>query len=154
MSTIQVVDSGQITVGIDSTETLIVTLAEQGPPGIQGPRGFPGIAAFEAVAGEDISALRAVRLVNGRAFYCDGNNPDHVGECVGLSLTAALMDGEITVLSVGQTIDSGWNWTTGAVYIGGNGVLSSTPGSAFVQEIGQGSGTTLFINLKSAVLRG
>lgn len=162
MTTVQVVESGQVivevapaeSVVIESRETVILTLAEQGPPGIQGPRGFSGVATFEVEAGEDISALRAIRLVNGKAFYCDGNDPTQLGECVGMSLTASLTGGEITVLSIGQAVDLGWSWPTGAVYIGGNGVLSSVPGTAFVQEIGQGSGTTLFVNLKSAILRG
>jgi hypothetical protein len=126
----------------------------QGPPGIRGETGPAGGSTVEATAGEDLSGYRAVRLVNGEAFYCDGDNALCAGSCIGVTKTAALTGATVDVQGLGKITDPTLTLAEGPLFVGANGVLSATPGTAFVQEIARATSTTsLFVNIQPAILK-
>lgn len=128
-----------------------IEIGQQGPPGPPGP---PGAQTFAVLAGQPLMSNRAVRLLDNRAYLCDGNEPDHVGACVGVTTTAGLTGQVVTVRALGRMEDAGWSWTSGPLFVGANGVMSALPGTAFVQEIAQvDSPTRITIGIRIAVLR-
>lgn len=148
--------SSEVVVELQETvETLLVEHVEacqQGPPGPPGPGGAP---AFDAVAGTPLSAHRVVRLQNDRAFYCDGDDPAHVGSAVGVTIAAAIAGQSVRVQAIGGPVqDAAWAWSPGPLFVGPGGVLSVVPGAAFVQEVARAQAPTkIVVGLRLAVLR-
>lgn len=147
-------------VTIESSETIQTTsiesteIGQQGPRGIQGLPGPPGGASFQRLAGEAISGHRAMRIEDGKLYYCDGNNAAHVGSCVGISLNAAIINDPVNVQALGEVTEPSWSFTSGALFVQGGGQIGATPGLAFSQEIGRVvNATTLFLNVQPAILR-
>lgn len=129
-----------------------VEACQQGPPGPPGPG---GASAFDAVAGTPLSAHRVVRLQDDQAFYCDGDDPAHVGSAVGTTITAAIAGQSVRIQAIGGPVqDAAWSWPTGPLFVGPGGVLSASPGTAFVQEIARVQAPTkIVVGLRLAVLR-
>lgn len=129
-----------------------VEAGQQGPPGPPGPG---GASAFDAIAGTPLSAHRVVRFENDQAFYCDGDDPAHVGSAIGITVAAAIAGQSIRVQSLGGPVqDAVWNWPIGPLYVGANGALSVTPGAAFVQEVARVQAPTkIMVGLRMAIAR-
>ena len=89
-------------------------------------------------AGESISALRAVRGdADGKIYYCDADDADQNGLCLGISTTAANSGSTVSYVAGGVITDSSWSWvTTTPIWIGTDGALTQTVGAqAFCQII-------------------
>lgn len=145
---------------VEAVEVVQVVSLEHVEVGQQGPRGIPGIpgpaggASFQKLAGEVLSGHRAVRIEGGKAYYCDGNNPLHVGSCIGISLNAAIVNDAVNIQALGEVTEPSWSFSEGPLFVQGGGQISSTPGLAFTQEIGRVvNATTLFLNVQQAILR-
>lgn len=101
----------------DKGDTVIGPRGPQGNQGIQGERGLAGTPAtsfgLQYVAGELISALRAVRIAPGgrvllaRPDELEGRLP------LGISMQAAELDAPLIVQEHGELYDAGWDWTPG-----------------------------------------
>ena len=136
------------TVEVVSIES--VEIGQQGPPGPPGPE-----SVITATAGEALSGQRAVRLTDAQAYYCDGDTVAHAGTCVGITQNAALLGATVTIQNIGKLTDPTFALTEGPLFVGTNGALSTTPGSAFSQEIARAvSATSIAISIKPAILRG
>ena len=104
-----------------------VTLGEQGPPGLPGAPWPAGGSAFQRIAGETLSALRAVYELGGVVRYLDPQDDDHIDLLLGLTLTAATPGAPVNIQRSGPIDDSGWSWTPGPVWLGPAGTLTQTP---------------------------
>lgn len=101
--------------------------AGQGEQGEQGPPGpvTPG-HTIEAIAGENLSALRGVFIspYTGRAFYASNSNPDHAARLAGVTVTAASEGQTVQIRTSGPVDSASWTWPGDAgIYLGSNGVL-------------------------------
>ena len=135
------------TVEVVSIES--IEIGQQGPPGPPGPE-----SVITATAGEALSGQRAVRLVNAQAYYCDGDTVAHAGTCVGITQNAALLGATVTIQNIGKYTDLTFALTEGPLFVGTNGALSTTPGTAFSQEIARAvSATSLVINIQPAYIK-
>lgn len=97
----------------------------QGPPG---PPGAPGGQAVQMVAGQVLSAGRAVVSVGGMAYYFQPSNPAHVRGIVGVTKSAASAGGTVDVQVGGIFEDIGLSLIADTpVFASDNGVLTSAP---------------------------
>lgn len=109
---------------------------------------------IQLTASGSISALRAVVADGGNARYPDTSDAADAGAVVGISVTAASSGGAVVVVASGKWADAGWSWMAGPVFCGASGVLTQTPPTGWVQEIGRAlSATELLINVQTPFLR-
>lgn len=107
-----------------------------------------------ALAGEAISAKRAIKVFNGSAYLADASISGDEDLVVGITLGAANAGSNVTY-QFGSTIqDNSWTWVEGPVYLGTNGQLTqSLSGLAFMQQIGVAlSATELLIDIEQAII--
>lgn len=107
----------------------LVTLQEQGPPGVRGPTGPAGGQTVERLAGETIPALVLVwEDADGRVWPLDYRDAGHIFCALGVAVTAADAGGRIDVQTLGVIDDDGWGWTPHSrIYLGANGALTEIP---------------------------
>ena len=104
------------------------------------------------VAAENISALRAVRLIN--ANECELGDPDTIYEdakVVGISLTAATTGNNVEVLTFGILEDPFFTFPLNEpIFLAPNGVVTDVPPTTgFSTQIGHSLGTgQIFINIR------
>lgn len=150
-----VVQEATSVVVTEDKQTEVIVAGVQGPPGPRGEIGPAGGSAFTAPAGETLSGHRVVQLIDGQAYYCDADNPDHAGTAIGLTTGAALIGDEATIQTLGNLIEPSWSWTPGPVYLGSQGQLTQTPAGMFLQQIGVALSTTsININPQLAITHG
>jgi hypothetical protein len=154
----------QITVSEDVTTSIIVepvttTVEVTGLAGIRGPQGEPGPAGEGVVsqvheAATNLSGHRAIRVVSGLAYVCDGSNASHAGRCIGISTGAVVAGDDVNIQTSGLLTEPSWNWADGPVYVGASGVLTqSLAGLAYIHQIGLAvSATQIDINPLSPIL--
>lgn len=125
-----------------------------GAVGIRGPQGESG-QEFTVQAGATLSGHRAVKILNGLAYYCDATDPLDIGKAIGITTGASVMGDDINVHFHGLLAESSWNWIAGPVYVGSNGLLTQDPnGLAFAQQIGVAvSEKSLNVNCQLAILQ-
>ena len=141
---------------LEPVETLVLlTEAQQGPPGPQGIPGPDGGQALQRIAAEQLSALRAVHeRPDGRVAASSASDDSHVTALLGVSLTAAEAGAAVNVQRSGVIDDSGWSWVPGArVYLGQLGAITQAPAnSGFDVLIGVAlSATRLLLNLQDPI---
>lgn len=107
----------------------LVTLQEQGPPGVRGPTGPAGGQTVERLAGETIPALVLVwEDADGRVWPLDYRDADHIFCALGVAVTAADAGGRIDVQTLGVIDADGWGRTPHSrIYLGADGALTETP---------------------------
>jgi hypothetical protein len=108
-------------------DVLVVTMGDQGPPGIAGVPGPAGGSAFQRTAGHTLSALRAVYELDDQVHYLDYRDTAHIDLLLGITLSAASAGSPVNVQRSGVIDDSGWNWTPGRIWLGIDGALTQTP---------------------------
>ena len=85
-------------------------------------------SAFIRIAGEPISALRAVyELHNGAVHPLSADDDDHIDLLAGITLTSASSGAEVTVQRAGPLDATGLNLQPGRVWLGMDGALTQTP---------------------------
>lgn len=73
------------------------------------------------VAGHTLSALRAVYVSTGNTVeYAQPS----VGYPAGVAITAAQQGASVSVISSGDIEDQSWNWMTGPIFLGADGMLT------------------------------
>jgi hypothetical protein len=106
------------------------------------------------VAGENLSALRAVTTnSSGQAVYASNNTLANA-QVVGIVYTAASLGANVTIKISGILTDANWNWTKGTVYLGTNGTLTQTvpTGGAIVVHVGKAlTATQLIIDIDTII---
>jgi hypothetical protein len=137
----------------------VVEAGAQGPPGTQGPPGPSGAQSYEKIAGEALSALRAVRAApSGELFYASHNVPADAHAVLGVTTTAAAAGGVVFAVGSGAEVtDAGWAWTPGLpVFLGALGALTqSPPASGFLLRVGTAtSPTRLLVRIEEPVILG
>lgn len=111
--------------------------------GVQGAQGVAGISGttleISGVAGEGLSALRAVGLFDTGYMYVSSNNILHRNVGVGITKTGVILGDTVTIVTGGILSDVSWNWdTTKPIYLGNNGILTQTePTTGFSQVVAQ-----------------
>lgn len=127
----QVGDAGEVEreylACLQQAEVHSTTVGEQGPPGRPGEPGPAGGAAVQRLAGETLSALRAVYELNGQVFALDYRDAEHIDLLLGVTLTAADQGQTLNVQRLGAIDDGGWNWQPGRVWLGADGALTQAP---------------------------
>ena len=135
---------------------IVIDLAGAGPQGPAGPAGPEGAipSLFEVEAGETISALQPVVLLNNIAFVADCTDPAHQDKLYCVALTGADIGEPVSLITYGSLEDSSWNWTSSSIFIGERVLTSSPPESLFVQRIASViSPTQIFIASSSLIER-
>ena len=119
--------------------TVVVTAAEQGPPGIQGIPGPAGGATVVTVGATPLSGHAAVALDSGGLLtYADCTNPAHIGAVQGV-VASAYSPGDLAVVQTDfELVHAGWTFATGPVFVGASGALVQVlpVGAVFAQVIG------------------
>lgn len=86
---------------------------------------------MQMLAGQTLSAGRAVVAVGGTAYYFQPSDPTHVRGIVGVTKSAANAGDPVDVQVGGIFEDIGLSLTPDApVFVSANGVLTSTPASS------------------------
>lgn len=113
------------------TEQKLEQVVLAGVRGRAGPRGQPGPAggaSFIRIAGEPISALRALyELPTGRVHPLSPDDVDHIDLLVGVSVTSGGIGSEITVQRSGVLDAAGLGLSPGRVWLGEQGRMAQTP---------------------------
>lgn len=131
----------------------LVATGEQGPPGRPGEPGPAGGSALQRVAGETLSALRAVYELDGVVRYLDYRDADHVALLIGVTITAGLASEPVNIQSAGPLTDASWQWAPGPVWVGSAGQLTQAPpDDGFDLLIGSAvSATRIQLNLQRPI---
>lgn len=130
-------------------DVIVVEVAQPGAPA--GP-GAP--TTLQLTAAGAVSALRAIVAEGGTGRYPDTGTPADAGRVVGVSKTAAADGDPFDVLTKGEHVDAGWSWSPGPVFCGASGVLTQSPGTGWVLEVGRAlSATRLLVDVKTPLIR-
>lgn len=110
---------------------------------------------ISATAGEDLSGHRAVRVVDGIAWYADASTPAHAGQIVGITAGAALAGSAVSIQASGALDEPSWSWSAGLVWLGAAGALTQVPPASGISQIlGRAlSATRLLISLQTPMMR-
>ena len=154
-------DDGTALVVQTKETTVVVAVAEQGPPGPPGEDGAPGSGGgasnvMEYVADGALGGHRIVRATAaGKVGYVDPSDPDQAHATLGLT-TGAVADGALaSVQFAGPITEPSWSWTPNLpVFVGAAGVPTQTPpSSGFHAPVGVAvSATSMVIQLKSPIV--
>ena len=127
-------------------EEIIVTEAEQGPPGPQGIPGPAGGTMLVTVGATPLSGHTAVALDSGGLLvYADCTNPAHIGAVQGV-IANAYSPGDLAVVQTDfGLVHAGWSFSPGPVFVGASGALVQVlpAGAVFSQVIGYALTPTL-----------
>lgn len=114
------------------------------------------MASIEAyTAGEAITSYRVVMLgSDGNVYHADISDTGNANRIIGVALSSVASGETVQVRKAGLMVDSGWSWSTGAIYCGASGVLTQTaPGSAFLTRIASAlSSTQILINIQPSIV--
>ena len=142
-----------IQVTISAPEPIIVTMAEQGPPGPVGS------GEYILTAGMDVGGHKGVyQDTDGFVRYASADDLSHASLVLGISVSAASTGDNVRVIRVGDVTEPSWNWVgRSPVYLGIDGVLTqvqpSKPGSQFTLVIGIPiSQTRLFVDVSQPIV--
>lgn len=124
-----------------------VSVVTVGVPGPQGPKGDDGGVQSEtitATASTDIDVGRVVTVFDGVASYAD-NISNYTGQ-LGVTLDSAVLDGQLTIQITGIVTNTAWNFSSGFIWLGQNGVLTQTePETGISFILGSSYTTTSFL---------
>lgn len=111
-------------------------------------------AGLVLTASGAISALRMVVADGGNGRYPDTSAAADAGRVVGMSTTSAASGDPFGVLTKGEHVDAGWSWSPGPVFCGASGVLTQSPSTGWVLEVGRAlSATRLLVDVKTPLIR-
>jgi hypothetical protein len=116
----------------------IVVIKQPNPPQIieivsPGPQGGTAeVGVLDVVAGATISGHRAVKpLSSGKVSYASNTTPGDIDLPIWLTLSAAVLDAPLAVVTFGEVSEPSWSWTPGeAIFLSTNGMLTQTPPSS------------------------
>lgn len=122
---------------------------------VQGNLGGSIGTELTLVAGQNLSALRAVTTNNlGEAVYASNTSVPNA-LVVGITKTAAAVGGQVQIAPSGLLMDLFWNWTKGPVFLGTNGMLTQTAptSGAVAVQIGRAiTSTQLQVDIDTTIL--
>lgn len=130
-----------------------IMVGQRGAQGRPGTDTGGGIQTIVRTAGETISALRVVFESQAKAYFVDPALPS-VYQALGVAITSASSESEVTIQTQGFIDDAAWSWDEGFVWCGPNGTLTQTPptsGWDFIIGFAT-SATRLYIDLNEPVL--
>lgn len=109
---------------------------------------------LSVIAGEDLTSFKAVRLSNNQAFLYDYTDSSQFGECIGITITGALLGNSVNIKLFGKQTVAPTLINRKEYFAGVSGTLVDTaPVTGTLQKIGVAISTSdLFINLGSPVL--
>jgi len=141
---------------LERRKVAVLAVARQGPAGRDGAPGRDGTPNLTKICGVNISGHKAVTVdSNGKVIYADNTIPSHATKVVGVTITAALTNEEVTIVPSGEIIEPTFNWLPDLpVFLGPNGLLTQTvPSSGFSLIIGfPTSQTSLLVDIKTPTL--
>jgi hypothetical protein len=122
-----------------------IPVGQQGPVGPQGPAGGTAFSSF--LAGENLSAGRAVILDGGQAFYFQPDDATHAGRLFGVTTSSALAGAAVSIQVGGVVTDAAFTGLDDATcWVGANGQITTTrPSSGVVQKVGLGLGSNMLL---------
>lgn len=125
----------------------------QGKQGVSGEPGPAGGSTLQRIAGQIISALRAVYELDGVVRYLDYRDAEHVDLLVGVTITSGLAGEPVNIQLVGPLTDATWQWVPGPVWLGSQGQLTQAPpDDGFDVLIGSAvSATRIQLNLQRPI---
>lgn len=135
-----------------SGTSIDLQLASTGP---QGPPGDEAAAVETIEAGETISALKPIVILDGQAFVASSADLSHRGFTAGISITSATLGNNVRVQTFGLVQDNSWSWDVSKplVFVG-VGVLTQTPPDISSQPIARvQSSDTLFVDIWPVIER-
>lgn len=96
------------------------------------------------IAGETLSALKAVYEADGAVYALDSNDVDHAASYLGVTISSTTAGSDIIIQRTGTLDDGSWAWTTGGeVFVGAAGVLTQTaPTTGFKLIVGTAASAT------------
>lgn len=137
--------NGQVvTDGMTKEQEILFEIREVLSSGLMPPPLPSGGDSTIRIAGQDISALRAVYEYDGEVFYLDSEDVDEAASYIGISVTSATAGNEVIIQRTGTLDDSSWTWTPGGeVFVGTAGALTQTaPTTGFKLIVGTASSAT------------
>lgn len=120
-------------ISVPNTEPQLIEKSTIQPPvivmaGIRGAVGKEGQSAaiedITAIAGETISALKVVYLLEGNAYTLDPNDEQHIFLLAGISLNTANQGQPLKIKRLGKITDRFLNFNLGRVFLGQNGTIT------------------------------
>lgn len=106
-------------------------------------------------AGENLSALRVVKIESGQAFYADSSDATDRNKVLGITTQAADAGDQISIQTAGEFEDGVWSWTVGTpIFFNSSGALTQTPpSSGFLQAVANPiTATKVWIQLQPSIL--
>ncbi len=124
-------------VELSGGEILVVTVAEQGPPGT----GSTSDLTYTGIAGEDLTQGKMVYLVAGEALYGDNDLEVSCQTLLGVTTQPVEQDENVIIQTYGPITVSGWVWDlklSPELYLKADGnIVQGLPTTgSFAQKIG------------------
>lgn len=116
--------SGQVIIDGQQDSKLLIDVREVFTAGMTPPPLPTGGESNVRVAGEAMSALRAVYELGGRVFLLDQLDSTHMELFIGITVSAAVEGADVIIQRSGTIDDANWTWTVGLVFLGSQGRLT------------------------------
>lgn len=112
------------------------------------------VVTLKKTAGETISALQPVYLINDLAYIAKSGNESAIDAVAGIALTATMAGAEVTIIPFGEMEDSFWHWESNLpIFINAAGGLTQTaPTTGFSCIVATPlSATKILVNIKQGI---
>ena len=100
----------------------------------------PDNTSTQKITNVALGGHRVVRQTATGPDYADCGVLNHQDNILGLTTGAAAAGALVTIQRSGEVIEPTWNWATGLIFLGHNGLLTQTPlpspEAAFLQPVG------------------
>lgn len=131
--------------GDNESTSIIIDTGQEGPQGRPGPAGDGSVVT--KIASTAISGHRVViAMGSDDAALADKDTSDHMHRILGLTTGAATSGVPIEIATFGEFSEPGWNWVTGPVWLGNDGLLTQAlPTTGFLIQIGTAIAPTVLM---------
>lgn len=154
----QVVQGGDSSIAIVERDipSDVIKTGFPGPQGRQGDIGPPGGAPIQATALVNLTWPVVVTVRNGLAAPADPSSADDMQAQLAITYGAALAGQPVTLITLGQHSETGWNWNPGRVFLAptGGGLTQTPDPTCALLEVGRAiDPKTIDFCIQPAILR-
>lgn len=126
MNSVMVVRGRSSACAHSGSGSFTIMVGQRGAAGKRGADGGAGGQTLTRMAGQEVSALRAVYESQDRAYLINPDSDTSL-QMLGISISAGAFGDDITIQAMGVMDDAGWSWQEGIVFAGPDGVLTQVP---------------------------
>mgnify|MGYP000969709327 FL=1 len=114
------------------------------------------VVTRRVIAGETISALKPVVIIDDVAYVANANNSAHKGFFAGIAITTATTGNNIEIQTAGRLQDASWSWDISAanLFVGAGQLTQTPPTTGWLQVAARvETDDSVFVGIRNLIVR-